>query len=65
MPLLVLLAALQFLCKQCMQLLDMEFVFGILTWWIGRSNYHIGASGLIYVLVLYLFFKGILTDIIV
>ncbi|PNQ75369.1 rhomboid family intramembrane serine protease [Hanstruepera neustonica] len=32
---------------------------GILTWIIGRPSYHIGASGLIYVLVSFLFFKGI------
>ena len=34
---------------------------GILTWIIGRSNIHIGASSLIYVLVAFIFFKGILT----
>lgn len=33
---------------------------GLLTWLIGRPAYHIGASGLIYVLVSFLFFKGIL-----
>lgn len=33
---------------------------GFLTWLIGRPAYHIGASGLIYVLVSFLFFKGIL-----
>lgn len=33
---------------------------GFLTWAIGRPAYHIGASGLIYVLVSFLFFKGIL-----
>jgi len=32
---------------------------GILTWIIGRSGNHIGASGLIYVLVSFTFFKGI------
>ena len=32
---------------------------GILTWSIGRPAYHIGASGLIYVLVSFTFFKGI------
>lgn len=32
---------------------------GILTWMIGRESYHIGASGLIYVLVSFIFFKGI------
>lgn len=33
---------------------------GLLTWLIGRPAFHIGASGLIYVLVSFLFFKGIL-----
>ncbi|MGC6429559.1 MAG: rhomboid family intramembrane serine protease [Jejuia sp.] len=31
---------------------------GFLTWCIGRTSYHIGASGLIYVLVSFTFFKG-------
>jgi membrane associated rhomboid family serine protease len=35
-------------------------ISGLLTWLIGRPAYHIGASGLIYVLVSFLFFKGIL-----
>lgn len=33
---------------------------GFFTWCIGRSSYHIGASGLIYVLVSFIFFKGVL-----
>ncbi|MEM9646882.1 MAG: rhomboid family intramembrane serine protease [Bacteroidota bacterium] len=32
---------------------------GLLTWLIGRSSYHIGASGLIYVLASFIFFKGV------
>jgi membrane associated rhomboid family serine protease len=36
-------------------------VSGLLTWIIGRESYHIGASGLIYVLVSFIFFKGIQT----
>ncbi|NJW53940.1 rhomboid family intramembrane serine protease [Salinimicrobium oceani] len=32
---------------------------GILTWIIGRPAYHIGASGIVYVLASFLFFKGI------
>lgn len=32
---------------------------GLLTWSIGRHSYHIGASGLIYVLVSFTFFKGV------
>ena len=34
---------------------------GLLTWVIGRPSYHIGASGLIYVLASFIFFKGIFT----
>jgi membrane associated rhomboid family serine protease len=32
---------------------------GLITWWIGRPANHIGASGVIYVLVSFIFFKGI------
>jgi membrane associated rhomboid family serine protease len=32
---------------------------GTITWLIGRESYHIGASGLIYVLASFIFFKGI------
>ncbi len=32
---------------------------GFLTWCIGRPSYHIGVSGLIYVLVSFTFFKGV------
>lgn len=34
-------------------------ISGLLTWLIGRTGNHIGASGLIYVLVSFIFFKGI------
>jgi len=34
---------------------------GLITWFIGRPSYHIGASGLIYVLASFIFFKGIFT----
>lgn len=34
---------------------------GFLTWCIGRPSYHIGASGLIYVLFSFMFFKGVFT----
>lgn len=32
---------------------------GILTWFIGRPSFHIGASGIIYMLAAFLFFKGV------
>lgn len=35
------------------------FISGLLTWFIARPSYHIGASGLIYVLASFIFFKGI------
>ena len=34
-------------------------ISGLLTWCIGRPSYHIGASGLIYVLASFTFFKGV------
>ena len=34
---------------------------GFITWIIARNSYHIGASGLIYVLVSFIFFKGMMT----
>jgi membrane associated rhomboid family serine protease len=34
---------------------------GLITWAMGRESYHIGASGLIYVLASFIFFKGIFT----
>ncbi|MCW5516775.1 rhomboid family intramembrane serine protease [Muriicola sp. Z0-33] len=36
-------------------------ISGLLTWLIGRPSYHIGASGIIYVLASFIFFKGIFT----
>ena len=62
-PLLVLLAALQFFYpKQSFAVIGFGILFsGLITWIIGRQNYHIGASGLIYVLVSFIFFKGIQT----
>jgi membrane associated rhomboid family serine protease len=32
---------------------------GVITWFIGRPSYHIGASGLIYGFLFFLFFSGI------
>ncbi len=62
-PLFVLLAALQyFYPKQSFPVTVCGILFsGLITWIIGRTNYHIGASGLIYVLVTFIFFKGIQT----
>ena len=62
-PLLLLLAALRyFYRKVSLHVLVFGILFsGFLTWMIGRESYHIGASGLIYVLVSFIFFKGIQT----
>ncbi|WP_348799400.1 rhomboid family intramembrane serine protease [Flavobacterium adhaerens] len=62
-PLLVLLAALfYFYRNEAVGIVVFGILFsGGLTWLIGRENYHIGASGLIYVLFSFIFFKGIQT----
>jgi len=36
-------------------------ITGVFTWLIGRPSYHIGVSGVIYVLASFIFFKGIFT----
>ncbi|WP_233188537.1 rhomboid family intramembrane serine protease [Tenacibaculum sp. SG-28] len=33
---------------------------GLLTWFIGRESYHIGASGVVYLLFSFIFFSGVL-----
>ncbi|MGG7035294.1 MAG: rhomboid family intramembrane serine protease [Flavobacterium sp.] len=62
-PLLILMAALRFFYRaQSLYVLGFGILFsGFITWGIGRNSYHIGASGLIYVLVSFIFFKGIIT----
>lgn len=62
-PLLILLAALKyFYSKQSLGVIGYGILLsGLITWMIGRESYHIGASGLIYVLVSFIFFKGIQT----
>ena len=36
-------------------------VSGILLWWIGRTSFHIGASGIIYALASFIFFSGLIS----
>ncbi len=62
-PLIILLAAMQyFYPKQTFGVIAYGIIFsGLITWIVGRENFHIGASGLIYVLVSFIFFKGIQT----
>lgn len=62
LPLLILLTALRYFYR-AQSLLVLAYgilLSGLITWVIGRSSYHIGASGLIYVLVSFVFFKGII-----
>ena len=60
-PLAVLTASLFYFYKKISLkvLLYGVLLSGILTWLIGRTSYHIGASGIIYVLASFTFFKGI------
>lgn len=62
-PLLILLAALRYFYReQSLKVIGFGILLsGFLTWVIGRDSYHIGASGLIYVLVSFIFFKGMMT----
>ena len=60
-PLVVLTASLfYFYNKLAFRILFLGiFLTGFITWVIGRPSYHIGASGIIYMLVSFLFFSGI------
>ena len=62
-PLLILISALAyFYSTLTYKVLGYGIVLsGFLTWVIGRESFHIGASGLIYVLVSFIFFKGLRT----
>ena len=62
-PLLVLMAALRYFYReQSWAVIGYGILIsGLITWIIGRSSFHIGASGLIYVLTAFIFFKGIRT----
>lgn len=62
-PLLILLTAVAYFYREhaLKVVVGGIIISGLLTWIIGRGNYHIGASGLVYVLVSFIFFKGIFT----
>lgn len=62
-PLVVLTAATFYFYRQvAWKVIVFGILFsGIFTWVIGRPSFHIGASGLIYVLVSFIFFKGMVT----
>ena len=61
LPMLFLLAALFYFYKPvALRVLVFGLVLtGVTTWLIGRPSWHIGASGLIYMLVAFIFFKGV------
>lgn len=63
MPLLVLGIALGYFYRQnVIKVFILGAIFtGLLTWFIGRPAFHIGASGVVYMLTFFLFFKGIFT----
>ena len=62
-PLLVLSTALFYFYRKISWkvLLFGTLVTGLLTWCIGRPSLHIGASGVVYMLASFLFFKGVLS----
>jgi membrane associated rhomboid family serine protease len=61
-PLFVLLSSLFFFYKDVAYkvLLIGGFVTGFLTWCIARESFHIGASGIVYLLFSFVFFSGII-----
>lgn len=61
-PLVVLSACLIFFYKEVAWkvLLIGTLLSGLLTWTIARDNYHIGASGVIYLLFSFIFFSGVI-----
>jgi len=62
-PLAVLTAALFYFYRNiALKILLIGIIIsGLFTWAIGRPSYHIGASGVIYLLASFIFFKGIFT----
>jgi len=60
-PLALLLASLFYFYREvALKVLLIGVLFsGLITWGIGRPSYHIGASGIIYLLASFIFFKGI------
>ena len=60
-PLLILITLLFYFYNQIAfkSLVYLWLLSGFLTWIIGRNSYHVGASGLIFALVFFLFFSGL------
>lgn len=61
-PLFVMLSALYYFYGKIANrvLIAGLLVTGLLTWILGRPSYHIGASGIVYLLVSFIFFSGII-----
>ena len=61
-PLVVLSACLLFFYKEvAWKVLGIGTLFtGLMTWTIARENYHIGASGVVYLLFSFIFFSGMI-----
>ena len=61
LPLVILTAALFYFYRPIAwkTLIAGTLLTGLLTWAIGRPSYHIGASGVIYLLASFIFFKGV------
>lgn len=59
-PILILMAALRYFYREVFtKVFIIGFLAtGLLTWLIGRESYHIGASGIVYFLASFIFFKG-------
>lgn len=60
-PLLVLFSLLFYFYNQIAfkSLVYLWLLSGLLTWLIGRNSYHVGASGLVFAMVFFLFFSGL------
>ncbi|AUC79194.1 rhomboid family intramembrane serine protease [Nonlabens sp. MB-3u-79] len=63
LPCLILITALSFFYRRVSfyVLVGGIVLTGVLTWLLGRPSYHIGASGVVYMLTAFLFFKGVFT----
>ncbi len=61
-PLFVLLLLLMYFYRKIAYkiLIIGTIILGLLTWLIGRENYHIGASGIVYLLFSFIFFSGLI-----
>ena len=63
LPCFILITALSFFYRRVSLwvLVGGMLLTGVFTWFLGRPSYHIGASGVVYMLTAFLFFKGVFT----